>query len=71
MVLECNKEDTGVGPSMAFGSQEQKTVIEDFVRTAKNAIEVPSKSKKQKSKKSPIRFKFRARKDLDWADSRE
>lgn len=55
---------------MALGSQEQKIVMEDLVKTAKKAKKVLSKRRKQKSKKSPIRFKSKAKKDLDWADSR-
>lgn len=35
IVEECNSEDTGVGLSMALGSQEQKTNIDDLAKTPK------------------------------------
>jgi len=35
IVEECNNEDTGVGLSIALGSQEQKTVKEDLAKTPK------------------------------------
>jgi hypothetical protein len=34
IVEECNRELTGVGPSMALGNQLLNTVNEDFVRMA-------------------------------------
>jgi len=34
MVEECNKEDTGVGPSIAIGNQYLKTQMADFLRIA-------------------------------------
>lgn len=64
IVEECNKEETGVGPSMALGSQEQKTIIDDLANTLKKAKKVVSVNKKLKRQKSPIRFKNIACKDL-------
>lgn len=57
IVDECSREETGVGPSMAFGSQVQKTVIDDFARTPKKAKKVNSKIKKANKQKSLKRFK--------------
>jgi len=35
IVEECRSEDTGVGLSMALGSQEQKTLMDDLAKTPK------------------------------------
>jgi len=57
IVEECKREDTGVGPSIALGSQEQKIVIEDLARTPKKPKKLVSRSKKLKRQKSLKRFK--------------
>lgn len=57
IVEECRREDTGVGLSIALGSQEQKTAIEDLAKTPKKAKKPVSKNKKLKRQKSPNRFK--------------
>jgi len=64
MVELCSKEETGVGPSIALGSHELKNVIDDLAKTAKNTKKLLSNTKKQKSKKSLIRFKSIAKKAL-------
>jgi len=56
-VEECKREDTGVGLSIALGSQEQKTVMEDLAKTPKKPKKLISKSKKLKRQKSLKRFK--------------
>lgn len=48
IVEECKREDTGVGPSIALGSQEQKMAIEDLASTLKKPKKLISKSKKLK-----------------------
>jgi len=70
MVEECKREDTGVGLSIAFGSQEQKMVIEDLAKTPKKPKKLVSKSKKQKRQKSLNRFKNIACNEPFWAKSR-
>jgi|DeetaT_18_FD_contig_123_7420_length_685_multi_10_in_0_out_2_1 hypothetical protein len=70
MVEECKREDTGVGLSMALGSQEQKIVIEDFANTLKNLKKVDSRIKKLKRQKSLKRFRNIACRDLFCAKSR-
>lgn len=60
----CRSEETGVGPSMAFGSHELKKVIDDFAKTAKNTKKEFSKTKKQNNKKSLIRFSNMAKNAL-------
>lgn len=70
MVDECRRELTGVGLSIAFGSQLQKTAIEDLAVIAKNLKKDHSMITKQKSKKSLTRFNSMAKRALFWAKSR-
>ena len=53
IVEECKREDTGVGLSIALGSQEQKTVMEDLAKTPKKPKKLISKSKKTEKAKVP------------------
>jgi len=64
MVEECSSEDTGVGPSIALGSQEQKIVMEDLAKTPKKPKKVTSKIKKANRQKSLKRFRNMACNDL-------
>lgn len=64
MVEECNKLDTGVGPSMAFGNHELKNAILDFVITATTIKKVLLNIIKAKIKKSLTRFIIMAIQDL-------
>lgn len=64
IVEECKSEETGVGLSMALGSQEQKTAIDDFAKTPKKPKKVDSKIKKPNKQKSLRRFKYIACNDL-------
>jgi len=64
MVAECSREETGVGPSIAFGNQEQKIQREDFVHALTHKKPLPLKSKKQKRAKSLTRFVRRAKPDI-------
>jgi hypothetical protein len=57
IVEEWRREETGVGPSMALGSQEQKINIEDLAKTLKNLKKRVSHSKKWNKQKSLKRFK--------------
>jgi len=70
IVEECKSEETGVGLSMALGSQEQKTVIDDLAKTPKKPKKVVSKIKKLNRQKSLKRFKSIACKEPFWARSR-
>jgi len=70
IVEECRREDTGVGLSIALGSQEQKTVIEDLANTPKKLKKLTSKSKKLNRQKSLKRFKNIACNEPFWAFSR-
>lgn len=70
IVAECKRLDTGVGPSMALGSQEQKTHKEDLVQALMHKKALPPKTKKQKSAKSLTRFVSRANADMPRAKKR-
>jgi len=63
IVDECKSEETGVGLSMALGSQEQKIVIDDLANTPKKPKKFASKIKKLNRQKSLIRFRNIACKD--------
>jgi hypothetical protein len=65
MVEEWSNELTGVGPSIALGSQEQKTSREDLAKMEIHNINPPSKNKKQKRQKSPSRLHSSARREAD------
>jgi len=64
MVDECKRLETGVGLSMALGSQELKKAILDFVMTAITIKKVLPNIMKAKIKKSLTRFIIIAMQDL-------
>jgi hypothetical protein len=60
IVEECNRELTGVGPSMALGNQLLNTVNEDFVRIASLTKKESSLTSQKNRKKSPTRLTKKA-----------
>jgi hypothetical protein len=72
MVDECNKEETGVGPSIAIGNQYEKIQIADLPNTAtKQKIQLPViLTTNIIRKKSPIRLYSTAAIEEDKASDR-
>lgn len=71
MVEECNNEETGVGPSIAMGSQYDCAQIADFLRTAINAIsQLSTLQMSNISAKSPARLYITAAIDDPTASPR-
>lgn len=64
IVEECNKLDTGVGLSMALGSQLLKTVNEDLVKMAALTKKESSQTSHKNRKKSLTRLIKKAIIDL-------
>lgn len=60
IVEECNKLDTGVGLSIALGSQLLKTVSEDLVKMATPTKKESSQTTHKNKKKSLTRFTKKA-----------
>jgi hypothetical protein len=56
MVEECNRLETGVGPSMALGNQLLNTVNDDFVRMASPTKKESSLTSQKNRKKSLTRL---------------
>ena len=56
MVEECNSADTGVGPSIANGSQLLASINEDFVHTATITVKKDPLTIEAKRHTSPIRL---------------
>jgi len=63
-VEECNKLETGVGPSIALGNHELKNAMLDFVITAATIKKVLLNIINAKIKKSLTRFIIMAMHDL-------
>lgn len=70
IVEECKRADTGVGPSIALGSQPEKTNIDDFVKTATiKSTQIPFNIDKNKQM-SPTRLMQSAKEEDDTACDR-